>query len=155
MMLSYIDVHSLQSAIPQMENRIASPERAGPVTDEDDRAAAAQPGQSEQQLRFGEPVQRTRRLIQQEHRGTAVEGARNGEPLPLAAAEPHAPLADAMTVTLRQSRDERLELSAARRLLHAPQVDAVPRLAEGDVLRNVRIEQRDALGHASNARLPE
>ena len=63
-------------------------------------------------LRFG--VERGRRFVEDQDRRVHQERAGNGDPLPLAGGQRHAPLADNCLELLRQPLDEGCERGAPR-----------------------------------------
>jgi len=91
-------------------------------------------------------VERRRRLVEQQDGRLAHDGARDGDPLLLAARERAAAQADAAVVAVRQrARDEVVRVGAARRLLHVRSRGAL--LAVGDVFGDGALEEHRLLPH--------
>src|SRR2546422_987494 len=81
----------------------------------DDRPLASQRVDRVGDLALGLVIERRRRFVEDQDGRVAVERARDGDPLALAAREPDAAFPDAGIKSLRQRRQERVE---ARRLHH-------------------------------------
>ena len=94
-------------------------------------------------------VERRGRLVEQQHRGVADDGAGDGDALALAAGQRVAALADDGVVSLRQAHDVAMDLGLLGRLLHLGIGSAF--LAEADVLPQRHVEQHIVLEHDRHA----
>ena len=94
-------------------------------------------------------IERRRRLVQQQHRGIADDGAGNGDALALAARERIAAFADRGVVLLRQAHDVAVDFGLARRLHDLLVARAF--LAEPDVFPDRHVEQHVLLEHYRHA----
>ena len=96
-------------------------------------------------LRLG--VERAGRLVEQQDRRAVVDGARDRDPLRLAAREPQAALADPRVVAEREALDELVRVRELRRPDDARLLGLV---AEGDVAADRVVEQVALLEHEAD-----
>ena len=130
-------------------NRVGVADRRQPVRDDDRRAALAERVERGLHGALRGGVERRGRLVKEEHARVFQHGARDRDPLLLAAAQLHAALAHGGVVPLRQRRDERVRVGGARGRL-----DVGARRAAGaahrDVLKDRRHEERRLLRHEAD-----
>ena len=111
--------------------------------DDDGRPADHQPFQCLLNQQLGLGVDGRGRLVEDQNGCILQHGPRDGESLPLAAGELHAPLADQRVISLGKLLDELLGVGDPRRLDHL----AIGRsgAAEPDILADGAVEQEDIL----------
>src|SRR6185503_18788280 len=97
----------------ELEQEIAPGERARTMTDDDDRACAAERAEQRQNLAFRHRVERARGLVDDEQRRAPVESAGDAQALALPAAQPRAILPNRGRETVRQRVDHRSELRSS------------------------------------------
>jgi hypothetical protein len=127
------------------ENQIGVGNRRQPVRDHDGRASAGQPRELAQYRALGARIQRRGRLVEDDDARIFQQRARDGDPLPLAAGEPHATLAHARVIVLGQPFHELVELCRARGPYDVGAGGA--RSAVRDVVRDRFVEQHRVLRH--------
>ena len=120
------------------------------MRDHDDRAARHQIRQRCLHQRLALRVQRRGRLVQNQHRRVLQDRARNRQPLPLAAGEAEALLADHRVVALRHLQDEVVRQRGLRRFYHARERHI--RLPVRDVVAHRVVEQDRLLRHLADLR---
>ena len=99
-------------------------------------------------------VEVRRRFVEDEDARARVERSGEPDPLPLAAGEPYAALADDRLEAVRQGRDDVVEAGEPDRLDDALVVDLVAVPAERDVGAERVVDEVDVLGHVADRALP-
>ena len=110
-----------------------------PVGDRDRRPALGQPLERLLDGALGLRVERGRRLVEDEDRRVAQDRPRDRDPLPLAAREAVAALADDGLVAVREAGDQLVDLRRARGLLDLLVGRVGPR--EAEVVAHARVEE--------------
>ena len=101
-------------------------------------------------LLLGAGIQRAGRFVQDQDARVLQDGARDGDPLLLAARQLQAAFADPGVVTVRQAQDEVVHLGEPRRLLDL--LLARAGAAIGDVVADRIVEQHGVLRHHADRR---
>ena len=116
----------------------------------DDRPMAGDPLQGSDDRRLGSGVQRRRRLVQDEDRRIAKDGARDCDALALAARQPRAQFARRGVVAARQAHDQVMDLSGSGGSLDLG-IRRVE-LPHADVVADRRIEEKRVLEYEPDLR---
>src|SRR5207245_11197746 len=95
-----------EASTRQLQLPVSGRERARPVCDQERRAASHQAIHRLEDYRLGLHVDGARGLVEDQQRRVLEEGARQRDPLPLAARELHATLPDGCVVPLGEPLDE-------------------------------------------------
>src|SRR5919197_1218137 len=123
-------------------------DRREPVGDDQRRPAVHRLAQAETDTRLGGRIHRRSGVVEDEDARVDGESARDRQPLPLAAGQRDAALADHGVVPLRQPLYELVRLRQARHALELLVVQVAD--AEGDVLAHRRGEEERILGDDSD-----
>ncbi|ESS36533.1 hypothetical protein P355_2306 [Burkholderia cenocepacia KC-01] len=132
-----------EPAVLHHEDAIGVDDGRQPVRDDEARAMLRDAHQFLLDRALRARVERRRRLVEHDDRRRLQQRARDRDPLPLAARQPYAALADARVVCIGQPLDERVELRAARRRDHLAAGRVA--LAVRDVVRERVVEQDGVL----------
>ncbi len=127
------------------ENPVGADHAREPVREDQGRPAFHEPVERFLDHRLTLGIHRGERFVQDEDGGIAQEGARDRDPLALAAGEPDAALAHDRLVALRQPRDELLRIGGAGGRRELGRRGA--RLAHTEVLRDRAVEEIGVLAH--------
>ena len=126
--------------------------RRQPVRHHQRRAPLCQPVHRRLHQPFAFRVQRTRRLVQKQHRRIPQDRPRNRDPLLLPPREHHAPLPHIAVIAIRQRRQKIMRRRRLRRRLHLAVTG--PRSPEPDVFPRARRKDHRVLRHQGH-RPPE
>ncbi len=126
-------------AVIEHENAVGADDARQPVRQNQRRAALRQPVEPPLDDRLVLGIDRRQRLVENENRRIAQQGAGDRQPLALAAGQVDAALADERAITLRQLPDEVMRVGVARRFFELGL--ARIRLAEAQILLDRAVEQ--------------
>src|SRR6185295_19400989 len=124
------------------------------MRDDDDGLVAVQGGDGLHHAALGRGVERARRLVEHQHGGVVVQGARDADSLALPARKSDAALAYECIQAFWQAVDELIQLGSSDRAHHGSLVDLLVRKAKGDVAPQRVVGEVDGLRHVANLILP-
>ena len=127
------------------EDLVGTPDRREPMRDDERRAALHQEAQALLDHRFGLRIERACRFVENEDTRLGQDGARNGKPLPLTAAQLYAALSDDRLVTFREAECELIDTGNRAGFLELLRRRTGTR--EHDVLANGAVKEERLLQH--------
>ena len=130
-------------ALLEPDDLVGQGDRGLPVGDDHDGRGLVAVAQGVEDARLDRRVDGAGRVVQDQQPRTADDGPGQREPLPLAAGEGRAPLADPGVEAVGQGGDEAVGGGHAQR---RPHLVVAVRLVEGDVAADGVVEEEGALG---------
>src|SRR5665213_607793 len=145
---------ALDTAVADFDDQIAVLQRGEAVRDDQNGEVGAQRIDGAHQRALRLVVERAGGFVENDDTGAFVESARDANALALPARQADAAFADHRIVLGRPAFDQVRELRLPRRLTHAGDIDLAFRHAEGDVLLDAAVGQKNALRHVGDEPLP-
>src|ERR1700679_1592895 len=138
----------------ELVDNVAVTQGGGSVGDDQNSSVDAQRLQHLADLILARAVQRARGLIEEQHRGIAIECSRDGHALALSAAQAAPGLAKPFSVTCGETGNTIRQTRQSRRGLQPVAVYLGKWNAEGDIFSQGSLEQKHMLRNIRNTRSP-